>query len=286
MVVTKTVTELRARLGSWRKNGDQVVFVPTMGNLHAGHLRLVQVARDHGQRVVVSIYVNPMQFDREDDFSVYPRTHDADLNQLEKQAVDLVFLPSDSEMYPRPLDQMTYVAVPGVANHLEGESRPGHFRGVTTVVARLFNLVGPDSAVFGKKDYQQLLLVRRMVDDLGIPVNIVGVDTVREPDGLAMSSRNGYLTAEEREHAAFLYKALIVCSESIQANPDAIEEAEKNAFRSLETAGFRPDYVSVRRQQDLEIPANGDGELVILAAAWLGKARLIDNIELSLNPRS
>ena len=257
-----------------------------MGNLHPGHLHLVQVARNHGKRVIVSIYVNPMQFDRSDDFSEYPRTTEEDLRLLERQAVDLVFLPSDEEMYPRPLDLMTYVAVPGLGEVLEGASRPGHFRGVTTVVSRLFNLVRPDTAVFGKKDYQQLLLVQRMVDDLAIPVNIVAAETMREANGLAMSSRNAYLTAEQREQAALLFRTLTACVEVVKANPEQIGAAEKSAMQSLESAGFRPDYISVRRRQDLEKPGTGDTELVILAAAWLGKARLIDNIELGLNPPS
>lgn len=286
MITIETIADLRAQLRAWREAGDHIVFVPTMGNLHAGHLKLVKAAREHGQRVVVSIFVNPMQFDREDDFAAYPRTRKDDLKVLEGASVDLAFLPTENEIYPRPMEQMTFVEVPGLGEELEGAERPGHFRGVTTVVARLFNLVAPDVAVFGKKDYQQLMLVRRMIDDLGLTVGIVGVETEREANGLALSSRNGYLTQAERDQAPGLYAALVRCRDRITEHPDQIATAEVEATRALESAGFRPDYVSVRRQSDLLKPGKNDTELVILVAAWLGKARLIDNIELSLNPNS
>jgi len=227
-----------------------------------------------------------MQFDREDDFAAYPRTRKDDLKVLEGASVDLAFLPTENEIYPRPMEQMTFVEVPGLGEELEGAERPGHFRGVTTVVARLFNLVAPDVAVFGKKDYQQLMLIRRMVDDLGLTVGIVGVETEREASGLALSSRNGYLTQAERNQAPGLYAAMVRCRDRITGYPDQIAKAEVEATRALESAGLRPDYISVRRQSDLQKPGKNDTELVILAAAWLGKARLIDNIELSLNPNS
>ena len=284
MVITETNADLRAQLRAWREVGDQIVFVPTMGNLHAGHLRLIQAARQHGQRIVVSIFVNPMQFDRADDFSAYPRTRQDDLEALERASVDLLFLPTDDQIYPRSIDSMTFVEVPDLGNDLEGESRPGHFRGVTTVVARLFNLVAPDVAVFGKKDYQQLLIVRRMVEDLAMTVGIVAVETERESSGLALSSRNSYLTEAERRQAANLYAILVRCRNQVLERSGKFETAEAEAREALEIAGFLPDYVSVRRQQDLKRPGNSDTELVILAAARLGKARLIDNIELSLNP--
>jgi pantoate--beta-alanine ligase len=284
MFVAETVEAMRAQTTAWRSDAEQIVFVPTMGNLHQGHLRLLRTAYDRGGRVVASIYVNPMQFDRHDDFERYPRTRDDDLRALESAGVDLVFLPTDHEMYPRPLAQMTYVQVPELGDILEGASRPGHFRGVTTVVARLFNLVQPDAAVFGKKDYQQLMIIRRMVNDLGMPVDIIGVDTVREESGLAMSSRNNYLTAEESSRAAQLYTILKQCRGQLIDQKQSIQQIEAAGSRTLENLGFRPDYISIRRQRDLGIPQAGDGELVILAAVWLGKARLIDNLELSLNP--
>ncbi|MCG6976359.1 MAG: pantoate--beta-alanine ligase [Acidiferrobacterales bacterium] len=286
MVTAETIADLRVQLRAWRGAGDRIVFVPTMGNLHAGHLKLVQAAREHGQRIVVSIFVNPMQFDRADDFANYPRTRQDDLHKLEDASVDLVFLPTEAEIYPRPMEQMTFVEVPGLGSELEGAERPGHFRGVTTVVLRLFHLVEPDVAVFGKKDYQQLMIIRRMVDDLGMSVGIVGIETEREASDLALSSRNSYLTDAQHKQAAGLYATLVHCRDWIIDHPGEIETAEVEAVKSLELAGFRPDYISVRRQNDLKKPGVNDTELVILAAAWLGKARLIDNIELSLNPNS
>ena len=286
MVTAETIADLRVQLRAWRGAGDRIVFVPTMGNLHAGHLKLVQAAREHGQRIVVSIFVNPMQFDRADDFANYPRTRQDDLHKLEDASVDLVFLPTEAEIYPRPMEQMTFVEVPGLGSELEGAERPGHFRGVTTVVSRLFHLVEPDVAVFGKKDYQQLMIIRRMVDDLGMSVGIVGIETEREASDLALSSRNSYLTDAQHKQAAGLYATLVHCRDWIIDHPGEIETAEVEALKSLELAGFRPDYISVRRQNDLKKPGVNDTELVILAAAWLGKARLIDNIELSLNPNS
>ena len=286
MIVTETVEELRTEISAWRKRGEQIVFVPTMGNLHGGHLKLMHAAREHGDRTVASVYVNPMQFDRPDDFQRYPRTRDEDLSALENAGVDLAFLPSDREMYPKPLEQMTYVEVPELGDVLEGASRPGHFRGVTTVVARLFNLVQPDIAVFGKKDYQQLMVIRQMVEDLGMPIDIIGIDTVREKSGLAMSSRNNYLTEEERQQASQLYATLQHCRSQTIEQPEAVQQIEADAVKELENAGFRPDYISIRRQQDLQIPRKGDRNLVILAAVWLGNARLIDNLELGLKPPS
>lgn len=286
MVIIETIADLRSQLRAWREAGDRIAFVPTMGNLHAGHLKLVKAAREHGQRIIVSIFVNPMQFDREDDFAAYPRTRQDDLKVLAGASVDLAFLPTETEIYPRPMEQMTFVEVPGLGEELEGAERPGHFRGVSTVVARLFNLIAPDVAVFGKKDYQQLMLIRRMVDDLGLTIGIVGVETEREASGLALSSRNGYLTEAERNQAPALYAALVRCRDHVIRHPDQIAKAEVEAIKALESTGFRPDYISVRRQSDLQRPGKFDADLVILAAAWLGKARLIDNIELSLNPNS
>lgn len=283
MIVAATADDMRKAMLPWRKAGDRIVFVPTMGNLHEGHLQLMRVAKQHGQKVVASIYVNPMQFDRDDDFGNYPRTAQQDLEALKSEVVDLVFIPNDVEMVPRPLGEMTFVEVPGLGDTLEGASRPGHFRGVTTVVARLFSLVGPDAAVFGNKDYQQLLIIRRMVEDLGMPVEIVGESTVREPDGLAMSSRNNYLSTEERKVAPRLYATLESCRSRVLQDRSVYAEVETDAMHELERAGFTPDYVRIRCQSDLGVADESVSELVILAAAWLGKTRLIDNIELSLN---
>lgn len=283
MIVAETANDLREAMASWRSD-EGVVFVPTMGNLHQGHLHLIRAARRHGTKVVASIYVNPMQFDRDDDFAHYPRTRQDDLDVLRAEGVELVFVPDNEEMYPRPLDEMTYVHVPQLGDILEGASRPGHFRGVTTVVARLFSLVGPNVAIFGKKDYQQLLIVRRMVEDLGMPIEIIGEPTIRETDGLAMSSRNNNLSADERKVAPRLYETLRSCSSRIVHGGLAYSEAEADAKCELQEAGFTPDYVRIRRQIDLLAPEEHEIDLVILAAAWLGKTRLIDNLELNLNP--
>lgn len=283
MIVAETANDLRNKIDPWRKQGDRIVFVPTMGNLHEGHLHLMSVARQHGNKVVASIFINPMQFDRDDDFANYPRTQQEDLNALRSEGVDLVFVPDQKEMYPRPLGQMTHVDVPQLGDELEGASRPGHFRGVTTVVTRLFSLVGPDAAVFGNKDYQQLLIIRRMVGDLGMPIEIIGEPTVREADGLAMSSRNNSLNAENRKIAPRLYETLLSARSRIIEKEVPRAQVETDALRELQEAGFTADYVAIRRQSDLKMPDEQETELVIVAAAWLGKTRLIDNIELSLN---
>ena len=229
--------------------------------------------------VVASIYVNPLQFGKGEDFDAYPRTPAHDKNALLSAGVDLLFMPEESEVYPRGREAQTCVEVPNLSDILCGAFRPGHFRGVTTVVNRLFNLVAPDVALFGKKDYQQWLLIRLMAADLGMPVEIIGIDTVRDPDGLAMSSRNNYLNAEERKVAPRLYATLRTARDrSLQQNA-AIIEVEEGATRELKLAGFRLDYVSVRRCQDLGLPQPDDRKFVILVAAWLGRTRLIDNLE-------
>ena len=271
------VAELRARIAQWRKSGERIALVPTMGNLHAGHLALVAHAREQAERVVVSIFVNPLQFDRADDLKAYPRTLDADAAALQEAGAHLLFAPPESEVYPYG-PSVTRVAVAELSDTLEGASRPGHFAGVTTVVAKLFNMVQPDVAVFGEKDFQQLMLIRQMVADLDFPVKILGLPTVRAADGLALSSRNGYLTAEEREQAPALYRVLCKVADAVTAGDTRLDRLELQAGEALEAAGFRPDYVTVRRARDLEPPEPGDVELVVLAAAWLGRARLIDNI--------
>lgn len=275
--------QLRPILQAWRQAGHSVALVPTMGNLHAGHLALVEAARREADRVVCSIYVNPTQFGAGEDYRSYPRTFDTDRERLEAAGCDLLFHPDDAVMYPGGQDDATRLcAAPSLANTLEGASRPGHFDGVVTVVARLFNLVGPDAAVFGEKDYQQLLVIRRMVDDLGFPLRIVPVATVRAPDGLALSSRNSYLDERLRAMAAGLSRALKDTAARLQVDRSALVEAEQAARTALEAQGFRVDYVSVRRAADLAMPGAGDGELRVLAAAWCGATRLIDNCPLTL----
>lgn len=283
MLVVESITALKYEIaGLRRQHGQRVAFVPTMGNLHAGHLKLIQVGRDLADIVVASIYVNPLQFGENEDFAAYPRTLIEDITALEAQGVDLLFTPNDTEMYPRGRPAQTCVEVPGLSDVLCGAFRPGHFCGVTTVVNRLFNLVQPDVAVFGKKDYQQWLLIRLMVSDLGMPIEIVGVDTVREADGLALSSRNQYLSPPERQLAPRLYAALRDVRDKILAGRAWALDMDERAAQALAAAGFKPDYVSTRRQADLELPGPADRDLVILAAAWLGRTRLIDNLEVGI----
>ena len=287
MIVIQSPAELKRAIAQQRAANKRIAFVPTMGNLHRGHVQLMQVARPLADTVVASIYVNPLQFGPREDFAAYPRTPEQDRAHLETAGVDILFMPDDTAIYPRGREDSTRVEVPGISDILCGASRPGHFSGVATVVHRLFQLVTPDVAVFGKKDYQQLLVIRLMTADFGLPIEIVGMDSVRDPDGLALSSRNGYLTVAERALAPRLYAALQSLAGQIQNQP--VPEAgyaalEAEASRQLADAGLRPDYVSIRRRQDLALPTAGDRQLVILAAAWLGKARLIDNLEVELKP--
>jgi pantoate--beta-alanine ligase len=270
---------LRAEVAAWKRVHERVAFVPTMGNLHAGHIALVRHASTLAQRVVVSIFVNPLQFGPSEDFERYPRTLEQDLERLGPEAVDAVFLPDTSLIYPRPLEQMTRVEVPGLSGILCGESRPGHFAGVATVVCKLFNLAQPDVAVFGEKDWQQLAVIRRMTQDLNLPVAITSHATVREPDGLAMSSRNGYLNADERRRAPRLYRTLQHTAGLLQAGRQDYTALEADATVALDAVGFKADYVSIRRADDLGAPEPG-ARLIVLGAAWLGKTRLIDNMAL------
>lgn len=276
---TGNLDELRARVGGWRRAGLRVGFVPTMGNLHAGHLALVHRARELADRVVTSIFVNPTQFGPGEDFEEYPRTLDADLAALAETPCELAFTPDVATLYPFGSDQAVRISVPGITGILEGERRPGHFDGVCTVVARLFQMVGPDVAVFGRKDYQQLEVIRRMARDLAMPVEIQGMDTVREADGLALSSRNQYLTAGERRRAPALFRALQEAASRLEAGERDFAAIEAEATQALEQAGFEPEYVSIRHP-DLGEPGSGTGEFVVLGAARLGRARLIDNIAL------
>ncbi|MDX1252852.1 MAG: pantoate--beta-alanine ligase [Gammaproteobacteria bacterium] len=282
MQTVKTITEVRARIALWRSQGQRIAFVPTMGNLHDGHMRLVQQAGQLADRVVASVFVNPMQFGASEDLASYPRTLAEDGVKLAENGTHLLFVPDASEMYSRGIGGATRVEVPGLSDILCGAYRPGHFVGVSTVVSMLFNIVQPDMALFGEKDYQQLLVIRRMVADLCIPVQVLGVPTVRESDGLAMSSRNSYLSAEERARAPCLYRALCQARDRMSSGGADYTAVEAEGMQALSEAGFRVDYFSVRRAEDLAAPLPEDRALVILAAAWLGKARLIDNMALEL----
>ena len=277
MQIVHSKQELDEHLAEWRRQGDHIALVPTMGNLHAGHVSLVQLAREHAERVVVSIFVNPTQFGEDEDFDEYPRTLERDSRRLKKAAADLIFAPEVETMYPFGLKDATTVSVPRITENFCGASRPGHFDGVTTVVARLFALVQPDAAIFGQKDYQQQLVIRHMSLDLNLPVAIITAETVREDDGLAMSSRNQYLSDEERKTAPLLFEVLSSVGDSLQSGRRDFEELESESIAVLEKAGFKVDYLSIRRAQNLEIPDRDCDELVVLAAAHLGAARLIDN---------
>jgi len=277
--VVRPLDALRERLDAVRAEGRRIALVPTMGNLHDGHMELVRQAHAHGDFVVATIFVNPFQFGPNEDFDSYPRTFEQDLALLRAQGCHLVFAPDGHTVYPHGPDTITRVAVPRVGDILDGESRPGFFRGVATVVNILFNMVQPDVALFGEKDYQQLLVIGRMVADLRMRIRIVPVATVREADGLAMSSRNGYLDARQRAVAPVLYRTLCEVRDALVAGAADHAALETRAEATLAGAGLRPDYVRIRRQADLEPPSDGDA-LIVLAAAWLGPARLIDNLRV------
>ncbi|WP_333840869.1 pantoate--beta-alanine ligase [Pelomicrobium sp.] len=270
------IAALRERLAGHR----QVAFVPTMGNLHEGHLALVRLAANHGRPVVVSIFVNPLQFGPREDFASYPRTLEEDCEKLRELDVDFVFAPDTEEMYP--VSQTFVVEPPRLGQILEGEFRPGFFRGVATVVLKLFNIVQPRWAVFGKKDYQQLLVVREMVRQFNLPIEIVAGETVRAPDGLALSSRNGYLSEAERAEAPRLYATLREIAQAIEAGTQDFRALEQRARDRLDKAGWQVDYVAVQQRPSLEPAQPGDRELVALAAARLGRTRLIDNLEITV----
>ncbi|MBN4079030.1 pantoate--beta-alanine ligase [Beggiatoa alba] len=287
MKTIDTVAVLRATVTQWRAAGERVALVPTMGNLHVGHLQLVKKARAVADRVVVSIFVNPMQFgdasggvNSDGDFERYPRTFGEDCKKLSaiNHDPDVVFSPSVTEVYPSGFEQETRIEVPEISGILCGKFRPGHFAGVATVVAKLFNMVQPDVALFGEKDFQQLLVIRRLAADLFFPIEIIGMPTVREDNGLAMSSRNQYLSVDERKRAALLYQTLQQAQQKIVAGDKNFSAIQMRASEQLSQAGFRLEYVEVRRALDLRPATEGDQELVILVAAWLGEARLIDNV--------
>lgn len=280
MNILDSIAALRAQITSWRQAGERIAFVPTMGNLHNGHFKLVDIARHHADRVICSIFVNPMQFGKNEDLDKYPRTLDADIAGLTAHQADALFTPTPEMMYPRGLDVQSYVEVPLLGDLHCGASRAGHFRGVSTVVSKLFNLVQPDVACFGQKDYQQLAIIRQMVTDLSFPIEIIGVPTERAADGLALSSRNGYLTAEQRQQAPALYQILQQTKAAIAAGQHDYRALEQQAKATLQAAGFRPDYFNISHQQTLTLAQTAHEPKVILAAAALGTTRLIDNLEV------
>ena len=277
MLIIETLPLLHQQIRRLRMEGKRVALVPTMGNLHDGHMKLVDEAKARADVVVVSIFVNPMQFDRPEDLARYPRTLQEDCEKLNKRKVDLVFAPSVKEIYPNGTETHTYVDVPGLSTMLEGASRPGHFRGVSTIVSKLFNLVQPDIACFGEKDFQQLALIRKMVADMGFDIEIVGVPIMRAKDGLALSSRNGYLTAEQRKIAPGLYKVLSSIADKLQAGERDLDEIIAIAGQELNEKGFRADDIQIRDADTLLEVSETSKRAVILVAAWLGDARLIDN---------
>ncbi|EOU58883.1 pantoate--beta-alanine ligase [Escherichia coli] len=277
MLIIETLPLLRQQIRRLRMEGKRVALVPTMGNLHDGHMKLVDEAKARADVVVVSIFVNPMQFDRPEDLARYPRTLQEDCEKLNKRKVDLVFAPSVKEIYPNGTETHTYVDVPGLSTMMEGASRPGHFRGVSTIVSKLFNLVQPDIACFGEKDFQQLALIRKMVADMGFDIEIVGVPIMRAKDGLALSSRNGYLTAEQRKIAPGLYKVLSSIADKLQAGERDLDEIIAIAGQELNEKGFRSDDIQIRDADTLLEVSENSKRAVILVAAWLGDARLIDN---------
>jgi pantoate--beta-alanine ligase len=282
MIYCTDINAMRAQVVRWKKAGQTLAIVPTMGNLHAGHMALVQRAKERVDRVVVSIFVNPLQFNESADFDAYPRTLEQDSNTLAAANLDALFTPSSADIYPLGQSQATKIVVPGLSDVLEGECRPGHFTGVATVVNKLFNIVQADLACFGEKDYQQLMLIRRMVNELDMPIIIEAVATVREPGGLAMSSRNKPLNEQQRNTAKVLYQQLSAVKQALEQGRKDYLQLESEAAKYIQQQGMWVEYVAIRRSYDLELPAEGDTELVVLVAARLGEVRLIDNISLDL----
>ncbi|MBB1360678.1 pantoate--beta-alanine ligase [Shewanella sp. SR44-4] len=280
MITTSAISTIREHVKTWRSKGETVAFVPTMGNLHQGHITLVNEAKKRADHVVVSIFVNPMQFSANEDLEGYPRTLAQDSEKLMLAGTELLFTPTPEIIYPKGLAQQTFIEVPEIGDELCGASRPGHFRGVATIVSKLFNIVQPDIALFGRKDFQQLMIIKTMVEDLSMPIDVIGVETIREASGLAMSSRNGYLTIEEKHSAATLKQALDSIVNAIQRG-EAIQQAISTAKKRLITVGFTPDYLEVRNANTLRQVTAADSELVVIGAAYLGKARLIDNVSFS-----
>lgn len=275
------IKSLRSQIKAWRQEGLSIAFVPTMGNLHQGHFSLVEKAKTLADKVVVSIFVNPMQFGANEDLDSYPRTLDADKQGLAEIGTALVFTPTVDVMYPNGLDAQSYVDVPDISMGYCGGARPGHFKGVATVVTKLFNMVQPDFACFGEKDFQQLQVIRAMVRDLSMPIEIIGVPTQREVSGLAMSSRNGYLSEQEKDTAKVLYQTLLNAGQSLEQGNKAFDAIELKAKQVLEQAGLKPDYFAIAEKDNLKPATLETKEFVILAAAFLGKVRLIDNLQVS-----
>ncbi len=282
MQVVSGRNELREILDEWRHAGEHVALVPTMGNLHEGHLSLMTLAREHAERVVVTIFVNPTQFAEGEDFSTYPRTLERDTRHLKRVKADLLFIPDVETIYPFGTDAATSVTVPVLTEEFCGVARPGHFDGVTSVVSRLFSIIRPDVAIFGEKDYQQQLVIRRMVEDMHLSIKVVSGPTLREDDGLALSSRNQYLTDDERTIAPTLYATLREIGDALQAGNDDHGGLETSGMERLTGSGFHVEYVSIRRAENLALPDRETDHLVVLAAARLGKARLIDNIVVEI----
>nr|WP_233338218.1 pantoate--beta-alanine ligase [Buttiauxella sp. W03-F01] len=282
VLIIETIPLLRQQIRRWRQEGKRIALVPTMGNLHDGHMKLVDDAKSRADVVVTTIFVNPMQFDRPDDLTRYPRTLQEDCEKLNRRKVDLVFAPAPADIYPQGLDSQTFVEVPGLSTMLEGASRPGHFRGVSTIVSKLFNMVQPDIACFGEKDFQQVAVIRKMVADMGYDIEIIGVPTVRAKDGLALSSRNGYLTAEQRKIAPGLHKVMQSLADKLRSGERDTEEMLAIAATELNEKGFRSDDLQIR-DADTLLELNVESKrAVVLMAAWLGQARLIDNIQVDL----
>jgi pantoate--beta-alanine ligase len=280
MQTVHDLPDLREIIRHWRRQGHTIALVPTMGNLHGGHLSLLERAREIADRTVVSIFVNPIQFGKGEDYERYPSTLPEDSRKLSANGLDLLFAPDLAQLYPGGLDVDTRITVPELSDILCGKFRPGHFSGVATVVCKLFVNVEPDVALFGEKDYQQLLVIQRMVKDLCFPVRIIGMPIVREADGLAMSSRNAYLSPAERALAPIIHRTLQHAASRVMRGDDSLSRIETDGMRALQQAGLRPEYFSVRRSADLGPPGDDDRELRILTAAWLGKARLIDNVKV------
>ncbi|GIU16366.1 pantoate--beta-alanine ligase [Shewanella sp. MBTL60-007] len=281
MITTQSIADIRAQVKAWKQKGETVAFVPTMGNLHLGHITLIKEAKTRADHVVASIFVNPMQFGQNEDLDAYPRTLADDQAALVEAGAELLFTPTPEIIYPKGMDAQTFVEVPGISDVLCGASRPGHFRGVATIVCKLFNIVQPDIALFGQKDFQQLLVIRTMVEDLSLPVEVVGVETIREDSGLAMSSRNGYLSAEQKAQAAQIKRTLDKMACSLKTG-ESIDAVIAQGQVELANAGFKNDYLAIRHAISFAIAAAEDKELVILVAAYMGSTRLIDNLVVKL----
>ncbi len=282
MQIINDILELRQLRREWQTSKEVIAFVPTMGNLHEGHLTLVKEAKKNASKVVVSIFVNPLQFGPDEDLDAYPRTFEQDSKGLNSLGVDVLFMPRASDIYSRGLEQQTFVEVPGLSYMICGASRPGHFRGVATIVCKLFNMVQPNKAYFGEKDFQQLQVIKAMVTDLSMNLSIHGVPTQREPDGLAMSSRNGYLTDQQRAIAPLLYAEICAIAKAIEDGRRDFSALITQAKEQLSKQGFKPDYIELRSADTLLQVGHEDKHIVLLAAAFLGKTRLIDNIQISI----